>query len=276
MQGTIEDLVNMCYFLNGENGKESKHGQPPQGWEIVDKLIDNKSGFLGYTFKKDNNVVVCYKGTDFNSAADWFGSDLSFLLGRKPPQYTFAKQLYLKAKEKFGKDNEIMVSGTSLGGGLAELLGTDVCKDKVITFNPVGTHRVNKAPNNNQENSHIFNIVIKTDVVGNLFKHHGNVLYVDGPVPINNKKTHHHPVKPHHGLKNRLVDSHLVGNFKNFVPKNILKTPIDTINILFNVKRLDIIDKSPFQYNTFPQKTIIQKPLTNNPLLNVYQSGLKV
>lgn len=280
MQATIQELVNMCYFLNGENGKENKNTKVPEGWEIVDKLIDDKTGFMGYALKKGQNIVVCYKGTDCKSSAD-FASDIAFFFGKTPAQYPKAKQLYLNVKEKYGKDHEIVVSASSLGGGLAEILGTDVCKDKIITFNPVGTHRVIKNNSNIKDTTHIFNIVVKTDVVGNLFPHSGNVLYVDGPSPIIaattlskgltvSAKT---PVKKV-GLKSRLLDSHLVGNFKNFVSPSVLNTPIDDVSKLFNIKRLDIIDKSLYELKTFNQPNVLQKKQVMNPLVQIYKSSL--
>lgn len=279
MTTKIYDLINMCHYVNGEHIKNGKllpntNCPIPDGWQIVDRVIDKKSGFLAYAFKKDDTVAIAISGTDFSSFGswykDWFGNNMAFFLGFKPTQLNPAEQLYNKVVEKYGHYNKIIVTGSSLGGGVAELIGIDACrnKDKIVTFNPVGCFRAvkrftkGKPPDNNFSN--IYNVVVKNDLVANLFKHYGNALYIDGPISCTKNKNLLQKLKSLiKTIKNPFGNTHCVGDIKKFAPKELMDTKMDNINKLFNVKtnNLDITEKLSPTFDIF--NSIISRPEKN-------------
>jgi len=97
------------------------------------------TGFQGAVFDTPAFKVVAFKGTH-NGADLW--SDFQLAVGDRPDQLTDAAELFAAAAEEGGK--QILLTGHSLGGALAQALGYDT-DTPFITFNapPMATNMVN-------------------------------------------------------------------------------------------------------------------------------------
>lgn len=97
-------------------------------WKIVNyakinsiNAIEKSALFTAMTFKRDNDIVIAYRGTDFNDLGDWM-QDLSYGLLGRTGQEELAKTYAIKIAETF-PDSNIYVTGHSLGGYLAQIGG---------------------------------------------------------------------------------------------------------------------------------------------------------
>lgn len=105
----------------------------PEGHNIVGvDSLDN--GFFTVITKKDNNIYVTYRGS--NDLKD-YANDIHMVAKQIPAQTRNAIDVYCWAKETF-PNNRIIVTGHSLGGSLAQIVGALYGID-AVTFNPYGT-----------------------------------------------------------------------------------------------------------------------------------------
>jgi hypothetical protein len=96
-------------------------------WKIVNytkfntSVIKGTAEFTAITFKKDNDIVIAYRGTDFDDIGDWL-QDMKYGLigyaGQEKPTQDYA----IKVAEQYPNCN-IYVTGHSLGGYLAQIGG---------------------------------------------------------------------------------------------------------------------------------------------------------
>lgn len=109
------------------------------GWQGPDlemaglPLDDQKSGFHAcfYTRRKDGirEMALAFRGTDISSETDWKTNFLQVILGQLPEQYLrargFAQELKAAAGAagRRGELTRTLLTGHSLGGGLAEFAG---------------------------------------------------------------------------------------------------------------------------------------------------------
>lgn len=99
-------------------------------------LCDEDSGFQASIFKKENKIMIAFRGTD--EKADWLKANIPLGLNRYTDQLFCTAFLYDKAKE-LGPDNEIYITGHSLGGALAQFCFIyGGCIDSCITWNALG------------------------------------------------------------------------------------------------------------------------------------------
>ena len=92
----------------------------PKDWIKVSEY-DKKSGFHGEAFYKNGKVVIAMRGTD-EVVNDLIKEDIGHLAMKKiPNQYADAQKFYEKVKKNF-PDLEIIFTGHSLGGSLAQLM----------------------------------------------------------------------------------------------------------------------------------------------------------
>jgi hypothetical protein len=110
--------------------------EAPQDWTIAGNNGEDKEGFVGCIFKeKDNRYkVVAYAGTDFSSTAD-HAANAKIMLRMMPAQLDSAKKLFDTAKQ--GHGGPIYLVGHSLGGALAQVVGT-LKLVPFVTFNAPG------------------------------------------------------------------------------------------------------------------------------------------
>jgi Mbeg1-like len=110
----------------------------PTGWdEIKDSYRNLSSGFEAVSFQSEsdsNEIVISFAGTDNLSLGDdW--SDYALIAGNYCEQLKDAAQYYLDIKAK-NLDAHITLTGHSLGGGLAALIGV-FFNEQAITFDQI-------------------------------------------------------------------------------------------------------------------------------------------
>jgi hypothetical protein len=102
-----------------------------QSWTIVGAVPEDKEGFQGTIYSKDWSCsVVAFAGTkDFEDLK----ADYKIVRDGLPNQLDGAMKLYESAKEMAG-GGEIYLTGHSLGGALAQIVGTLTGK-RFVSFN---------------------------------------------------------------------------------------------------------------------------------------------
>ena len=124
-----EDLKQCAIFSYG------KTLRLPAGYAYVKKEHDYTTGFQACVLKNGNNIVIAYAGTD--SLMDIIHSDLAMGLKHLPIQNYEAIRLYEKVRQQY-PNAEIILTGHSLGGSLAQIVGA-VYDVETVTFNAYGT-----------------------------------------------------------------------------------------------------------------------------------------
>lgn len=106
----------------------------PKDWIKVSEY-DKKSGFHGEAFYKNGKVVIAMRGTEKEDKKDW-QNDISMGMKKIPNQYADAQKFYEKVKKDF-PNQEIVFTGHSLGGSLAQLMSNKTGHE-TVTFNAYG------------------------------------------------------------------------------------------------------------------------------------------
>ena len=133
------------YFLNFANVSELE-----DSWSIFDYKSDSarkkdpdnvswNNAFDAITFKKGNNYVIAFRGTDYPDLYEWITDVLYSINGQNSQSmkaYNYAQEVY----DKIIKDNsnaKIYVTGHSLGAYLAQIGGAAIVdKEASITESP--------------------------------------------------------------------------------------------------------------------------------------------
>ena len=111
----------------------------PKDWIKVSEF-DKKSGFHGEAFCKNGKVVIAMRGTD-EVVNDLIKEDIGHLAMKKlPNQYVDAQKFYEKVRKEF-PNQEIIFTGHSLGGSLAQLMSNKT-GDETVTFNAYGVRDI--------------------------------------------------------------------------------------------------------------------------------------
>ncbi len=147
------------------------------GWEQVDinkdGTIDNgdyytsTSGFSGVAYKNANGeIVIAYTGT--NNLPDWVPNDIGIALDLVPEEYQEALAFYNMIQHDY-QGAKITVTGHSLGGALAQLVGAATGAD-AVTFNSPGVaHLLNDLNlSTSDEYSNITNYSLGNDILNTL------------------------------------------------------------------------------------------------------------
>ena len=92
----------------------------PNQWQYLDSESD-MSGFLGYAAKNEElgRLAIIFRGT--TQKRDWAFSNICFKVSCTPLQYYSALAFYDKITKKY-TSYDVVVTGHSLGGGLAQLI----------------------------------------------------------------------------------------------------------------------------------------------------------
>ena len=113
----------------------------PDGWKLVKYVPNSNTGFQGAIYKKGNDVIVIYAGT--NQAKDFFGADFQMGILSVPNQQQEAHNLHLEAERMYPHAN-IILGGHSLGASLAQIEAAHTGAP-AVTFNAFGTGNILRA-----------------------------------------------------------------------------------------------------------------------------------
>lgn len=146
------------------------------GWKPIERLDDDKTGLRVVAYKKKKDIFVAYCGT--NDRKD-FVSDMQMAKGQVPEQLEAGFDFYNKIVEE-NPNHNVMVTGHSLGGSLAELVA---CKSKdttAVTFNSFGVENIikDKPQTEFRNNKNVYNYIIEGDPVSNSAKHIGQTMRI--------------------------------------------------------------------------------------------------
>lgn len=216
-----DDLPDCHYARLAEIAYSDNPPKTFKGYELQEQYLvtDTKSGFAGAVYKKDNEVIILYRGCDKfsggsnNKKSGCTKNDLSAVwnitIGALPKeQYEDALKLYESvANNPKYKGCSFKIIGHSLGGALAQLVASSKFKNpktpipSAVTFNAYGTAGV--VTDDDYKNiflqdlsiRNIKNYINKDDYISNLKKHVGkNVLF-------KSKDKDENATFSHHGIK---------------------------------------------------------------------------
>lgn len=139
-QNLNDDLKKLSIYVY-----DNKKNSLPSGWEKIYTQKNTQNGFYGEAYKKNNEIVIVYRGTDTNKISlpdkqDFIIGDLPMWFGLNSGQYDDAKKMFDTINKKYGS-KRIILTGHSLGGSLAQIVSADTGR-KAVTFNAFGTGEI--------------------------------------------------------------------------------------------------------------------------------------
>ena len=141
----------------------------PEGWTYLDNYYDKRTGFYAEAYKNpEGEVVMVIKGTDVNKmhtlsgimefSKDFVINSLPMEIRKVPNQVEPAYKFYNILSNKYG---DVLLSGYSLGGSVAEILGNELGVE-TVTYESYGVGNIvqpkytNQITNFGNENDPIF------------------------------------------------------------------------------------------------------------------------
>jgi len=136
-------LANGAYF-DVRDAQANAPVLPSNAWFQLNRFqfglgpTPGPGGFSAEVFRKGNDVVIAYQGTNPDPFAadglkDWAGNLQLGFLGIATSQLRQAAELYKKVQAFFASENvEISFTGHSLGGGLAGLMSIYFNRPSVV------------------------------------------------------------------------------------------------------------------------------------------------
>lgn len=190
---TFGDLIDLNQYVQSIKLHRLNPNQCPEknGYKLKALSSNKKTGFLGAVFEKNGKYIVVCGATNFKDKKDVI-TDIKLYLGFKPKQVDDAVKFYKMAEKKFGKENIYAISGSSLGGALAQAVGiecfnpNDINKPIVFTYNALGVKHLykklfkNTASAYENATSNIYNFFLDQDPVRKLKPLAGNEIDIGG------------------------------------------------------------------------------------------------
>lgn len=155
------------------------------GFEKVDGTAYDRNGFYCETYKRGNDVVIVFRGSDnalnFAHDYDWQRYNIT------PPEFGDAVDYANMIKDRFS-GMSITMTGHSLGGGAVQYVNAMVVKnggDQLdgVTFGAGGVGNLEECRNINPADIHVTNVAREGDPVPNrlLPKHLGTNEWMPAP-----------------------------------------------------------------------------------------------
>jgi len=148
------------------------------------------------------DVVVAYRGTEPEIKEDWKTNlEIAFDIESKAnSQFNQAKDFFTKDIDEAIKNNaeisgyynpedsvnnkiNFTITGHSLGGGLAQIVGS-ANGEETYTFNAIGVKHLADGHGAGGNTDKVHNYVVRGDIIGQLYDHIGDVQYIDAQPPV--------------------------------------------------------------------------------------------
>lgn len=162
-------MMKCSEFSYNPMGKEI-----PPGCEVLAiSDPDDKTGFAAVALRHDNEIIIAFRGTeDFEIATKEFHlknapdtkNDMVMGFKQKLPGQAYHALMFYDAIKKKYPQTEILLTGHSLGGSLAQIVGA-WRKVKACTFNPFGTRWMLKKTGVNIHDQNIVNYCNPKDII---------------------------------------------------------------------------------------------------------------
>ncbi len=126
----------------------------PKGYEHIGIFDNMDNGFHAEVLKKNNEIIIAYRGTEEKSIKDWLNNEQIYK-NAYPPQINSAEEVYKNIRKEY-PNADIVLTGHSAGGGVAAYLGAKY-GIPAITFNPIGTVELLDKNNGYYDDSQVVN-----------------------------------------------------------------------------------------------------------------------
>ncbi len=136
-----DKIVKDAQYLSGRVYNNGEYTQN-LGYQLIEQSEDLGNGFYSEAYYKNGKIILTYRGTDTKRGPEEAHKDLKedYEMWKKreaPSQYINATLFYKFVERKY--PYQIYVTGHSLGGSLAQMVGSSIKEVKAITFNALGT-----------------------------------------------------------------------------------------------------------------------------------------
>ncbi len=188
-----------CKILSGYVYKENKP-QIINNWTWYDS-----NGFYSEVYKNENNIIIVFKGTDVKKGIKEGVKDMlsNTQMGAKylPNQIKNARQIYDIYTRDF-PDANIILTGHSLGGSIAQALGAETGAE-TVTFSAYGIADIHSPTFKYSNNITNYGNAQDPVFVGNIDAHIGKTVVLNtkidsNKVTKNNKEFYSYNFNPHY------------------------------------------------------------------------------
>ena len=192
-----------CKILSGYVYKENKP-QIINNWKYSKSWYDS-NGFYSEVYKNENNIIIVFKGTDVKKGIKEGVKDMlsNTQMGAKylPNQIKNARQIYDIYTRDF-PDANIILTGHSLGGSIAQALGAETGAE-TVTFSAYGIADIHSPTFKYSNNITNYGNAQDPVFVGNIDAHIGKTVVLNtkidsNKVTKNNKEFYSYNFNPHY------------------------------------------------------------------------------
>ena len=192
-----------CKILSGYVYKENKP-QIINNWKYFKSWYDS-NGFYSEVYKNENNIIIVFKGTDVKKGIKEGVKDMlsNTQMGAKylPNQIKNARQIYDIYTRDF-PDANIILTGHSLGGSIAQALGAETGAE-TVTFSAYGIADIHSPTFKYSNNITNYGNAQDPVFVGNIDAHIGKTVVLNtkidsNKVTKNNKEFYSYNFNPHY------------------------------------------------------------------------------
>lgn len=272
-------LHNDCKAISAAEYKNSKI-KAPADWKRIKTKSNVLTGFRAGVYKKDNNIIIVYRGTD--SVMDVIVSDSDMIENRVPSQIHDARKFYKEIRQAY-PNCKIIFTGHSLGGSNAQVMGSETgCE--TITFSAYGTGNLNGTRAIYSENITNYGNAKDAVYISNIDNQIGKTIVLNSG--INDSE---YIVKSDEPLDKLRVSPHMLENYgdlsqgveyKKEGTAPLFKTGVEYVDyddsifdtqnrILYKgeINPLELDEKSPL-YDLYMDQWIDRKPMPSKEELN--------